>query len=257
VSSFVVTAGDTSLTVPVRVLPTSLAFTFSSAAPAQNEIVTITAPAGFSFAGVSGVVVGGDTGVVVSHAADGSTVNFVARPILDTIAATNAVTVIGASSALYPTVPLTLPSVSTMTVVPVVSLAGTGAQGSAPTFTAPLLAAGTVTAFFDKGTFTGPDVTGVGYTGGQFYKIVIPEAGDYQVAVGWDGATDVDGYLCPSADPGCAASGFFLGPGNANPESSILTLTPDTYFLNVMSAHDPLAPETIPPRVLVTVSRPS
>src|SRR3954470_13482041 len=110
VSSFEVTAGDTTLTVPVRVLPTSFAGIFSTAAPAQNEIVTVTAPAGFSFTDVSGVVVGADTGVVVAHAADGSSVSFVARPVLDTLPGTNTVTVIGASSGLYPSVPLTLPS---------------------------------------------------------------------------------------------------------------------------------------------------
>ena len=253
VSSFEVAAGDTILTVPVRVLPTSFAATFSTAAPAQNEIITVTAPAGFNFSAVSGVVVGGDTGVVVSHAVDGSSVSFVARPGLDTLPATNVVTVIGATSALYPTVPLTLPTVDVMTVAPVAALAGTSTQGSAPSFAGPL--AGTVTAFFDKGTFSGADVLGVGGSGAQYYKFVVTEAGDYSVAVGWDGATDVDGYVCPSADPTCAASGFFLGSGSANPEASILTLPADTYFLNVISYHDPLAPETIPPRLLMTITR--
>jgi hypothetical protein len=255
VSSFEVVAGDTTLTVPVRVLPTSFAATFSNAAPAQNEIVTITAPAGFSFAAVSGVVVGADTGVVVAHAADGTTVSFVARPVLDTVPATNPVTVVGASSGLYPSIPLALPSLDSMTVAPVVSIAGTATPGSAPTFTAPLV--GLVTAVFDKGTFTGVDVTpdaAFGSSGAQYYKIVIPEAGDYSVSVGWDGTTDLDAFLCPDAP--CATGGTQLGSGTANPEASIVTLTPGTYFLSVASFHDPLAPETIPGRVFFTVSRP-
>jgi hypothetical protein len=253
VSSFEVVAGDTMLTVPVRVLPTFFAATFSTAAPAQNEVITVTAPAGFNFSAVSGIVVGGDTGVVVAHAVDGTTVSFVARPGLDTLPATNVVTVIGATSGLYPTVPLTLPTVDSMTVAPVASVAGTAAQGTAPTFPAPVV--GAVTAFFDKGTFTGADVLGVGGSGAQYYKIAVADTADYSVSVGWDGATDLDGYLCPSADPICAASGFFLGSGTANPEASILTLPPDTYTLNVISYHDPLAPETIPPRIVVTVTR--
>jgi hypothetical protein len=253
VSSFVVTAGDTSLTVPVRVLPTFFAATFSNAAPVQNEVITVTAPAGFSFAAVSGVVVGGDTGVVVGHAVDGTSFTFVARPGLDTLPATNVVTVIGATSGLYPSVPLTLPSVDVMTVQPAAAIAGTGTQGSAPTFPAPVV--GAVTAFFDKGTFTGADVIGAGGSGGQYYKIVVAEAGDYNISVGWDGATDLQAFVCPSADPTCAASGFTLGSGTANPKASILTLTPDTYLLNVISFHDPLAPETIPPRIGVTVTR--
>jgi len=254
VSSFDISAGDTSITIPVRVLPNSFTPGFSTAAPAQNEVVTLTAPAGFSFGSVTGVVIGADTGVVVSTAADGSTVSFVPRPGLDTIPSVNVVSIIGATSDLYSSVPLTLPSTDSMTIAPVVSLAGTGTQGSAPTFTAPLV--GFVTPVFDKGTFTGADVLGAGGTGAQYYKIVFPEAGDYRVSVGWDGATDLDGYLCPSADPTCSASGAFLGSGTANPEASILTLAAGTYFLNVISYHDPLAPETIPPRVLITISRP-
>jgi len=255
VSSFEVTAGDTTLTVPVRVLPTSFAGIFSTAAPAQNEIVTITAPAGFSFADVSGVIVGADTGVVVAHAADGTSVSFVARPVLDTLPGTNSVTVVGASSVLYPSVPLTLPSVDSLTIAPVVSVPGTDAPGTAPTLTAPLAAAGTVTAIFDKGTFTGADVTSIGFgaTGNQYYKITVPEAGDYTVAVSWDGASDLDAFVCPTID---CLTGTQLGSGSANPESSILTLAPATYFLVVSSYHDPAAPETIPGRVLVTVARP-
>jgi hypothetical protein len=257
VSSFEVTAGDTTLNVPVRVLPTSFAATFSTAAPAQNDIVTITAPAGFSFTDVSGVVVGADTGVVVAHAADGSSVSFVARPVLDTVPSTNTVTIIGASSGLYPSVPLTLPSLDSMTVAPVVSIPGTAAPGSAPTLTAPTLASASVVATFDKGTFTGADVTDLapifGATGVQYYNLVIPEAGDYQISVGWDGASDLDALICPTGTT-CAANGTQLGSGTANPESSILTLTPATYLLVVFSYHT--VPEEIPGRVLVTLSRP-
>jgi hypothetical protein len=254
VSSFVVTAGDTSLTVPVRVLPGSVAATFSNAAPAQNEVVTITAPAGFSFANVSGVVVGADTGIVVAHAADGTTVSFVPRPGLDTVAVTRPPTIIDARSALYPTVPLTLPSLDALTVAPVVSLAGTSAPGSAPAFTAPLV--GFVTAFFDKGTFTGTDITpdaAFGSAGAQYYQIIIPEAGDYSISLNWDGPTDVDGFLC--RDTACSVATISgIGPGTAQPETSIFTLAPGTYYLAAVSFHS--TPAEIPPRVTVTITRP-
>jgi hypothetical protein len=256
VSSFVVTAGDTSLTIPVRVLPTSFAATFSNAAPVQNEIVTITAPAGFSFAAVSEVIVGADTGVVVAHAADGSTVSFVARPGLDTLPSRGTATVVGATSALYPTVPLTIPSVDSMTIAPVVALAGTGAPGSAPAFTGPLV--GFATAWFDQGTFTGAALAPLGLaSGAQYYQIVIPEAGDYSISVNWDGASDLDAFLCP--DTACtpvapATAPPRIGSGTAHPETTIFTLTPTTYYVAVLSFHT--VPEEIPPRVWVTVSRP-
>jgi hypothetical protein len=254
VGSFVVTAGDVADTIPVRVLPISFAATFSNAVPAQNEVVTITAPAGFSFAAVSGVVVGADTGVVVAHAVDGTTVSFVPRPGLDTVAVRSRATVIGATSALYPTVPLTLPSVDSMTIAPVASLAGTSAPGSAPTFTAPLI--GFVTAWFDKGTFAGADVTpdaALGSSGAQYYKIVIPEAGDYSISVSWDGPTDVDAFLC--TDAACTpATVTQIGTGGGSPEASILTLAPATYFLGLPAFF--AVPAEIPPRLGVTISRP-
>ena len=255
VSSFDVSAGDSTLTIPVRVLPTSFTPGFSTAAPAQNEIVTITAPSGFSFASASAVVSGADTGVIVSKAADGSTLSFVAKPGLDTLPTTSRLTVVGTTSDLYSSVPLTLPTTDSITIAPVAAIAGTDAPGSAPTFAAPLAASGTVTAVFDKGTFTGADVTAIGFgaTANQYYQITIPEAGDYSIAVGWDGTSDLDAFVCPTI---ACDTGTQLGSGSANPESSILTLAPATYFLVVSSYHDPLAPETIPGRIGFTISRP-
>jgi hypothetical protein len=252
VSSFVVTAGDVADTIPVSVLPISFAATFSNAVPAQNEVVTITAPAGFSFLAVSSVVVGADTGVVVAHAADGTSVGFVPKSGL--APGKNVAKVIGASSALYPTVPLAIPTQDSITVAQVAALAGTGAPGSAPTFTAPLI--GFATAFFDAGTFTGADVTpdaALGSSGAQYYKIVIPEAGDYSFSVNWDGVTDLDAFLC--ADAACNPLTIQqIGNGTGQPEAGILTLTPATYFLAIPSFHT--LPVEIPPRISVTIGRP-
>jgi hypothetical protein len=253
VSSFEVAAGDTSITIPVRVLPTSVAGTFSNAAPAQNEGVTITAPAGFSFANVTGVVIGADTGAVVAHAADGTSVTFVPRPGLDTIAARNRATIIGASSALYPSVPLTLPTDDSITIAPIASLPGTDAPGTAPTFTAVPL--GQALAIFDKGTFAGTDFL-EGGPGAQFYHITIPDSADYSVSVNWDGPTDVDAFLCNTdACDGTVAKQ--IGSGTAQPEASILTLGPATYLLALPAFFTDtvnVPPTDMPPRVAITVT---
>jgi hypothetical protein len=221
VSSFDVVAGDTTLTIPVRVLPTFFAATFSNAAPAQNEIVTITAPAGFSFADVSGVVVGADTGVVVGHAVDGSTVSFVARPGLDTLPVISTVTVIGATSGLYPSVPLTLPSVDVMTVAPAAPVAGTAGTGTAPAI--PFPATGTTSAFFDLPDFAAtPD---------HFYRFDVAEAGDYTITVDWSVGSDVDVFLCIN-DAACAAPNFNAATAN-KPESATFTLPVGTTYIGV------------------------
>jgi hypothetical protein len=201
------------------------------------------------------VVIGADTGVIVSTAADGSTLSFVAKPGLDTVPTTNPLKVIGATSDLYTSVPLTLPTTDSITIAPVVSVAGNDAPGTAPTINAPL--AGTVSVLMDKGTFTGADVSGDGATGTQYYKIAIPEAGDYSISVGWDGTSDQDVFFCGDAtcaNLGVAPPDVQIGSGTANPESSILTLAPGTYALDVVSFFT--VPEEIPGRLFITISRP-
>jgi hypothetical protein len=71
-----VTAGGKSDTIPVRVLPVSTGFdaSFSNQAPPLGELVTLTAPAGFSFSAPSVVTVGIDTLVVTGVA--GNTLTF-------------------------------------------------------------------------------------------------------------------------------------------------------------------------------------
>jgi hypothetical protein len=48
-TSFTLATGNTTLNVPVRVIPTSIAATFSNASPAVNEAITVTLPADFKF----------------------------------------------------------------------------------------------------------------------------------------------------------------------------------------------------------------
>jgi hypothetical protein len=224
VSSFVVTAGDTSLTVPVRVLPTSFGATFSNAAPAQNEAVTVTAPEGFDFSDVSGVVLGADTGVVLSHAEDGNSFTFVARPGLDTLPTRNIGSIIGVTSDLYSSVPLTLPTLDSITVAPAAQIAGTEDPAAAPTIAAP--GVGQTAAFFDRPDFADENID-------HFYKLNVTEAGDYTITVDWTVGNDVDAPLCVS-DPTCAAETFTDPTVSGNkPESGTFTLPVGVHTLLV------------------------
>jgi hypothetical protein len=77
-SSFTISAGELSLEVPVNVLPTSVpSATFSNAAPAINELVTLTAE-GYTFLPDAAVVIGGDSAAVIAN--DGNSITFVPVP---------------------------------------------------------------------------------------------------------------------------------------------------------------------------------
>jgi hypothetical protein len=226
VSSFVVSAGDTSLTIPVRVLPTIFSPTFSSVAPAVNEAVTITAPAGFTFGAGSSVVIGADTAVVTSAAADGTTLTFVPKPGLDTIPATGEVTVVGARSNLVPTVPLSIPAVVPVTVPLGVTIAGSEDPNTGPVIAAP--GVGQTAVLFDRPDFVGPD--SLNPTIDHFYRIQVAEAGDYTISVDWNIGSDIDLAICGLAD--CSDANFFAATA-AHPESGTLTLAAGTHYLLV------------------------
>jgi hypothetical protein len=213
VGSFVVNAGGASTTVPVRVLPTDFAPTFSNAAPAQNEVVTLTAPEGFTFASDATITFGADEAVVTSVAEDGSSISFVPRPLLGPGGPITP-TVTGALSNLFSSVPLTIPTVDAITLPLATAIAGTDDPNTAPTIQAP--GVGQTAAFFDLPDFAA--------TIDHFYKINVTEPGDYTVTVDWTIGSDVDAPICV-ADPTCAAEDFSDPTVTGNkPESGTFTL---------------------------------
>jgi hypothetical protein len=241
VNSFVVTGGDVADTIPVRVLPISFTPTFSNAAPAQNEAITITAPAGFVFASDAIISFGADTAVVVSRAVDGTSFTFV--PVPGFVAGRFPGTVSGALSDLFNTVPLSIPSVDSVDIPGIAAIPGTGAPGTAPNLNGP--AVGTSAVLFDAGTFTGADLTFDAGLGAQYYKITITEAGDYKFTTNWVGAAtapDIDAILC--SDATCSDGGTSAGVTAGQPESATLTLAPATYYLAVVM-FDGVAPARI------------
>jgi hypothetical protein len=82
--TIVVGSGGLTASVPVRVLPGTAAFdaAFSTLTPGLTEEITITAPAGFSFAPNATIAFGGDTTAVfiTNRAPDGSSIQFLIRP---------------------------------------------------------------------------------------------------------------------------------------------------------------------------------
>lgn len=86
-SSFTVSAGGKSLVIPVSVAPGVLNATFTPANPAPGDTVTVTLPAGLLFTPTSVVFFpGNDSVIVVSRAADSTSIRFISAPSTDTTA---------------------------------------------------------------------------------------------------------------------------------------------------------------------------
>ncbi|MDQ3428085.1 MAG: hypothetical protein M3477_09670, partial [Gemmatimonadota bacterium] len=85
-TSFTLQAEGLSLEVPVVVVPTSVAGTFSNAAPALGEVVTLTAPPGITFGPEASITFPGAQGepVVTEISADGTVLSFQPAPGTDT-----------------------------------------------------------------------------------------------------------------------------------------------------------------------------
>jgi hypothetical protein len=222
---------------------TEIPAAFSSTSPAVNQPVTVTAP-GFLFLPGTLVIFGDglDTATVVAIAADSSSIDFLANP-----GTTGIPTISGAVLDFLTAVPLTLPATTSVTVSGTVSaIAGTGTPGTAPTYAVP--AAGGSNILYDKGTFTGADLSADGGSGAQYYKLVITEAGDYTFTVNWDDpASDVDMELC--SDVTCSDGGTFLGTGIDKPETATATLEPGTYYFDAVLFPPTAAPGWVSLRV--------
>ena len=240
VSSFTVTAGGASLEIPVKVLPTSVTASFSNAAPAVNEPVTVTAP-GFIFYPGAQVIFGVDTAIVLDVAEDGSSITFLPNPgsigtaIIDSV-----------GPSFLPGVKTSLPTDVEIAVPAATAAAGSGATGTAPTIPFPT-AIGETVRFFEGGEFTGADITGDGGVGAQYYQFTVAEDGDYNFVTNWPGTSDLDAIVC--FDAACS-DGAFAGSGLDHPEDGTLTLTAGTYFFASV-----LFAGSAPPWFSLTVTR--
>lgn len=213
-SSFTVSAGELSLEVPVNVLPTAVpSAAFSNAAPAINELVTLTAE-GYTFLPDAAVVIGGDSAAIISN--DGNSITFVPVP-----GSTGPAILQNVAINFLPTTPLSVPTTAEIAV-------GSGPVGgsedpaTAPTLSTPAL--GEHTVFFDTPDFVA--------TIDHWYQFTVTEAGLYTILVDWDIGSDIDVIFCegpPAADfSNCPLSSFV-----SHPEEIEAELVPGTYFVLV------------------------
>ena len=213
-TSVTISANGQTLTVPVRVTPTGATVTLSNAAPAANEGLVITLPAGYKFGAGAGANVAGTAGITTTVAADSTSATVVLPP-----GTTGPITVDNVVVDFVPGVLFSLPTTETVTVGAATPLAGTDDPSTAPAV--PVPPAGGTTALYDAADFTS--------TAFRFYRFDIAEAGDYTVTLDWTTGSDLDLYLC--FDLACAEGNFSAATG-AQPESATYTIdTPGTYYL--------------------------
>ncbi|HEX6616453.1 MAG TPA: hypothetical protein VF046_09125 [Gemmatimonadales bacterium] len=222
-AAFEISGGGLKDTIPVGVLPIDVAASFSNAAPALNESITITLPAGYKFGADAGVESNLGPGLVESVAPDGSSIVAVIPP-----GSTGAVTLSGITADFLPGIPLSVPSIDVVA-ASAVGFPGTDAPTTAPAL--PVPAAGETVTLFDVGTMTGADITGDGGIGAQYYKLTVVDSAAYTFTTTWQGAADLDAILC--FDTACNA-GAAVGASANNPESATVDLSPGTYYFSVV-----------------------
>lgn len=213
-------------TVDTMATPRGLPVVLSTTTPAQNQIVTMTAPAGFTFQPTATVSLGGLPGVVTSRAPDGSSLNFQVWPGKIDAAVIDSVLVTA-----VPGFPLSLPTFDTLTTAAAAPLAGNGATATGPVL--PIPAVGASQATYDDATFTAADISGDGGVGAQYYKIVLGAPATLTITVASDNAVpDLDAVLC--SDAVCSAPDFSLA-STAHDEGGTVLLPAGTTFLAVVN----------------------
>ena len=200
--------------------------TFSpTRAPAQNQNVVVTAPAGFQFTPTAALSVNGQAPIIVSRAPDGSSITFLPQP-----GSAGSVKVDSILISALPQFPLSLPIRDTIATAPLGPVLGGETTASAAAI--PLGLPGETAGFFDAGAFTGADITTDGGDGAQYYKFTLGAAATVNItldAVLADpSADDVDLVLC--SDAACSTPNL-IGATGATPESATYTLAAGTYYI--------------------------
>jgi hypothetical protein len=225
-TGFVIRAGGKELTIPVRLVPDHVDATYSNAAPAPGDTVTLTVQAPFLFRANATVTTGGNRALIVSQSA--SEIRFIPIPG----GTAGAATVAGVALDYATTLALLIPTVADFTTP--AGFSGTNALATAPAITIP--AAGARSLFIDVGTMQA--VTECDDDNGSLcraYRLNLATARTFKIEATWQGTSDLGLYFYNSA--GAALSGACDGKPNAaagQPETCTKTLGPGTFYLTVV-----------------------
>lgn len=211
------------VTVPAL---TSVAATFSNAAPAPNTSITVTMPANFKFRPTSTLtpVGAGLAAHVLSRAADSNSVVIVPVPGFNA-----ALNITAVRFAPLGSLSLALPTSDSVNVAAIDIGADDPEAGPVGSLTVPAtIGAANAAVNWDAPSFTAPDYTADGGVKAQYYLVTFANAGQYNISTAWSGAGDLDVILFPNNGNYGAGDGseiLALSAGSANPEAFNFTAT--------------------------------
>ena len=226
---------------------TELDATFSTQTPGLLEAVTLTAPAGFTFAPDVAIAIAGQPVIIQSVAGDGSSVTFLPIPGSIGTAAIDGVVPTAAPSNI-----LTMSTVQSITVPPLTPLEGTEDAATAPTIS-------TSGETIDAGSFGATECGGNSGFPCQLYKISLAAPTTLTVSVEGSNAADLGLYFLNPADLSDAVDtgGDQLvcdALGRASPpESCSLDFPAGDYIMAVVS-FGPGYPENDPNPAFITLN---
>ena len=233
-TSFVATAGGTSDTIPVRVVPGGAGIalaTVASSGPNATDPAVLTVPAPFQFDLDSTVVFDAGRAVVTDRSADGRSLTILPPP------GTTSTGTATLFADFLPTVPLATTTDVPLTISATVpAQPGTDAPATAPIITIP--APGGSGGFFDAGSWGAP-LCGEANTGApcQLYKFTLTADATFDVEAGWSNTADVGFFFISEdgttdTDQGCDDNG---NGDTAQPEHCLITLAAGTYLVGIVS----------------------
>jgi hypothetical protein len=230
-TSVSITANSLTSNVPVKVTPIGTTVTLSNAAPAANEGLVITLPAGYKFGSGGGASVAGALGITTAVAPDSTSATVLLPP-----GVTGPVTVDSVAVDFVPGVLFSLPTTEVVTVGAVTPLAGTGSPASAPAVT--IQPPGGSTVFFDGGTFdyAAPILGGAfGSFPARLYNITVADTTTLTTTIDWPSPEDLGIYFFLANGTTETGSPADAGGGGEHPESATNVLAPGSYRMAVVN----------------------
>lgn len=221
-------------TLPVVTAPsigTSLEATFDDLEPGLLQPVTLSAPAGFTFAPDVAVAIGGQPAIVQSVAGDGSSVTLIPIPGSGGVAAVDGIVPDAAPNNI-----VTMNTVEAIAATPSITpLEGTELPETAPVLEVP--AAGTSIVTTDAGAFLGEPTDCCFGFHPRIYRIEIPAAMTLNFTVDWFQGQDLGVYVTTDDLTTVIGAADAAGEGaTGHPESSPIDFpAAGTYFVNVVN----------------------